>query len=198
MDALCLPGRGCAVLQLRPPSSMASDRTGRRSGVGLATRTRRALREGADGGPPRRMGIGRAVAPDSTQRAPRSRMSRRGHGHARSVDLAGVDCGVESATLEPVPAALCINRSGRGRPRSLPDAQRTSGAARTAPLRSRSAATGTGGPLTTDRLITPFHASRAQSDPRKVSPMNFIGSSRSIQRLLAARPLLTCWSRGRA
>ncbi len=66
------------------------------------------------------------------------------------------------------PSYALIDVAEAGRP-AFPVAH---GASRVLGSRDRSAS-GAGGPLTTDRLVTPFHASRAQSGPRKVSPMNF-------------------------
>jgi hypothetical protein len=51
--------------------------------------------------------------------------------------------------------------------------------------------------MTTGRLVTPFTCLRAQSGPRRLSPMNFSRGSRSTQRLLVARPS-HFGSRGRA
>jgi hypothetical protein len=153
-------------------------------------------RSGAVCSPPVRVVEHGSMATRSARRALRGSAVGRSHGHARALDPAGVDCGV--TTLEPRQPALCINRSEQRRPGTLPGAKRAAEPLRWPPFRVARVALRTGGPLTTDRLVTPFHASRAQSGPRKVSPMNFTRGSRSIQRLLAARPLLTCWSRGRA
>lgn len=196
MGAVRAAGGRSAVLQLHPTSSMAPDGGCRRPHARLDTCARGARREGAGGRSPVRVGAGRHVAPGATRWGARGGAAGRGHGHARSLDSAGVER--KDGRLEPTDPALCINRSGRGRPGGLPGAQRASFGARRPFFEAASDASRTGSHLTTDRLVTPFHASRAQSGPRKVSPMNFTGGSRSIQRLLAARPLLTCWSRGRA
>ncbi len=196
MDAVRACRRGRAGLQFHPASRMAPDRARRRHcsrvGARRVARPRRAPRPGAAGGSPVRMVAGWAVAPDQGRRPLRNRVAHWGHRHAWPLDPAGLDR--RDGALAPAQPPLRINRSGGGQPGGFPDAQRASLHPSGPAFRTQRGR----GPLTTDRLVTPFHASRAQSGPRKVSPMNFTGGSRSIQRLLAARPLLTCWSRGRA
>jgi hypothetical protein len=151
-----------------------------------------ALGQGSAGRSPLRMARGRGMATHTARRSVRDRQPDCRHRHAWPMDSPCLDgrCG-PMAAAQP---ALCINERVAGQPGRISGAQRAFIHARGPASRSVQGR----GPLTTDRLVTPFHASRAQSGPRKVSPMNFSEGSRSIQRLLTARPLLTCWSRGRA
>jgi hypothetical protein len=180
------------VLQLRPTPRMATDRSGGGFGDGCVAGSGDPRRQGAAGGHPVRMGLGWAVAPDARRRRQRDRPTHPGNRCAGPLDPACLDGG--TGPMGPAQPPLCINRCRCCPPGRVSGTHRASFFAPGPGLpciRGR-------GPLTTDRLVTPFHASRAKSGPRKVSPMNFTGGSRSIQRLLAARPLLTCWSRGRA
>jgi len=187
---------GSVVLQLHAAPGMAGDRRVGRGGACVVARRRHPLGSGCIGGAPLRVDRRRGVAPRATRWGVRNGPPHRCHGHAGSLDPARLERWPPAwAPTEP---ALCINRSESRGSSSVPGAERASFTAGSPADRTRRGAYRTGGPLTTDRLVTPFHASRAQSGPRKVSPMNFTGGSRSIQRLLAARPLLTCWSRGRA
>ena len=172
-------------------SALAADRRGRRPGSGLAGGACGAGRKGAARRAPVRLGARRGMAPRAAGWRARDRLSDRRHCHAWPLDPTGLDR--RRWALAPPRPPVCINRSLGRQPGGFPDAQRAS----LSPGRPAFRTERGFGPLTTDRLITPFHASRAQSGPRKVSPMNFSGGSRSIQRLLTVRPLLTCWSRGR-
>jgi hypothetical protein len=185
-----------AVLQLHDPSGIGAHRSSGCVRDRSATRPRRDLRDGSTGGPPVRMDCRGRVATRTPPGSPRGRASCRRNGYAWPMDPARLERG--GANLASTQPALCINKSESGQPSDLPGAQRASFPGGRAPFRGAPQPSASGGALTTDRLVTTFHASRAQSGPRKVSPMNFTGGSRSIQRLLAARPLLTCWSRGRA
>jgi hypothetical protein len=179
---------GCRVAR-RPASG---DRGRRRLGPCLAAGARGAGRSGAARRSSCRMGGERTLAAPATGRVLRDGASHRGNGCAWTLGPARL--ARRERRMGPAQPALCINRSRRRLPVRFSGTHRTSSPPPGAGLRSFRGR----GPLTTDRLVTTFHASKAQSDPRKVSPMNFSGGSRSIQRLLAARPLLTCWSRGRA
>lgn len=182
-----------AVLQLHARPRMEADRAGRRGCACLTAQPRHVPCEGAVGGSPFRMEAGRGMGADTARWPDRDRPSHGRYCNARPLGPACLDSrgGRPLAATRP---SLCINRSRRGRSGGVSGTHRASFPVEGPGLRRFRGR----GPLTTDRLVTPFHASRAQSGPRKVSPMNFSRGSRSIQRLLAARPLLTCWSRGRA
>ena len=187
--ALELARRRCAAARRR-----ASRGPGCRAGhlAGRIDRTCGALGQGPAGGSPLRVACGWRVAPHTTRWPFRDRRADYRHRHAWPVDSPCLDG--QRTTMVAAQPALCVHRSVAGQPGRIPGVQRASIHAPGPAFRSAQGR----GPLTTDRLVTPFHASRAQSDPRQVSPMNFSEGSRSIQRLLTARPLLTCWSRGRA
>lgn len=205
MDALRSRGCGRAVLQLVAIFRMAgrSDpaaRGRRRGSARLAAGAGCTRGEGAARGESGGMGRRRAMAPHATRRTRRVSASRRSHRYAWPMAAAGLDrrCEGGAPSLAAAQPALCINKCSRGPSGGLPGTHWALVLVGRAGFPGRRGACRPGGPLTTDRLVTTFHASKAQSDPRKVSPMNFSRGSRSIQRLLAARPLLTCWSRGRA
>lgn len=162
-------------------------------GTVVASRASRAAGSRSQGRWPLRMDCGRRVVGGNPRRHPAEGGPAGGYSHAWSMAAAGVvrRDGVGMGTPH---AALCINRGLERRPDRVPGPQRPpsadGGSARPCVPPGR-------GP-TTDRLITTFTHLRAQSRPRRVSPLNFSRGSGSIQRLLWLRGLLTCRSRGRA
>ncbi len=196
---------GCrAVLHILISSSGASppvarDRRGLRRGDRLAGRPGAAVRWREAGGPAIGVAGRGAVVSGARGWGAGGGSSDRRNGHARPLDPAGLERG--RVWLESALPALCINRCVRGRPRSLSGAQGASlahaMAPRMIPPRTRFPGIRAGRAVPTDRLVTPFNAFKAQSGPREVSPMNFTRGSRSIQRLMTARPS-DFGSRGRA
>jgi hypothetical protein len=193
MGAVCAFRHGGIVSDCYAPSRLASAGGGRGCDSGVGTQPSDPVRQRADGHPSVRMGWGWHVAPPTSGWESRACLSCPRNGYARPMDPP--DLVRERPPLASALPALCTNRGERRRPRGVPGAQGT--ACRQGLPGLPGLRTGTGGPLTTDRLITPFRCLRAQSGPRKLSPMNFRGGSRSIQRLLNARPS-DFRSRGRA
>lgn len=131
---------------------------------------------------PLRMGSGRAVVAGRSGRQQTSRNTAWIHSHAWSVASYGVvRTGRVRAGIEQ--PSLCIYKCLGRRPNGLPGPQGASSGVR----RQGWPCVQPGRGPTTDRLITPFTRLRAQSGPRRVSPLNFSRGSGSIQRLLWLR-----------
>jgi hypothetical protein len=175
--------------------SMARARRDLRRGARLAGRPGAAVRRGQADYPAIRVEGRRGVVPGAGGRGAGERPADGRHVHAWPLDSAGLGRGW--AGLARRLPALCINRCVGGRPGSLSGAPGASRPRGLAVGMTQFAAIRAGGHPATDRLVTPFNAFKAQSGPRKVSPMNFTGGSRSIQRLMTARPS-DFGSRGRA
>jgi hypothetical protein len=175
-----------------PPMALAGADRGR--SPGLESRQGNPVRERAARRLSLRMDGGRGLAPRAPRWHATARLSHGRHGYAWALDSAGL---VGRAVGEGVGSpAVRLDRRGRGGSCGVSGAPGPSdphGRADRHPFCTPAA----GNRMTTDRLVTPFHAFRAQSGPRKVSPLNFSGRSESIQRLCAARPS-DLWSRGRA
>jgi hypothetical protein len=148
---------------------------------------------GVRGGSPFRVGGGWAVVGRMPEWRPAGRDAAGGHGLAWPVASYGLVRTGETGVGSPGPA-LCINRGLE--PRSDPR-QNAHGSPSPGRLPRFPCGQSGSAPIT-DRLVTPFTRLRAQSGPRKLSPLNFSRGSGSIQRLLWLCGLLTCRSRGRA
>jgi hypothetical protein len=163
--------------------------------AGLAAGAGHPVLPGPDGGAPVRMDVRRPVATRASGRHSGNRKAGRSDGGAGPVDPARMDRG-----WRPLAAGLptlCINRVEPGRANRLSRAQRAAFDTGMPRFLTAAGPAGPGSAMTTDRLITPFMCLRAQSAPRRLSPMNFSRGSRSTQRLLIARPS-DFGSRGRA
>jgi hypothetical protein len=191
------------VLHLLTTSPVALACRGLCRGDRLACRPDAAVRSREAGGPSIRVAARRAMVSGARGRRRGGGSSDRCNGHAWPLDSPGLDRGrVRVASTQP---ALCINRCVRGGPGSLSGTQGATFAyamalrikPRNGPFNEQFLGIQAGRPVATDRLVTPFNAFKAQSGPREVSPMNFTRGSRSIQRLMTARPS-DFGSRGRA
>ena len=163
--------------------------------AGLAAGAGHPVLPGHDGGAPVRMDVRRPVATRASGRHSGNRKAGRSDGGAGPVDPACLDRG--GRPLAAGLPTLCINRVEPGRANRLSRAQRAAFDTGMPRFLTAAGPAGPGSAMTTDRLITPFMCLRAQSAPRRLSPMNFSRGSRSTQRLLIARPS-DFGSRGRA
>lgn len=178
---------------------------GLRWGAGLG----RAVRPGSAGYPGLRVGHRRGVAPHPHPRLDPARQAHPRNSHSAPLGLLGP---LDPACLADgrLSVALCAHRRESRRHPGIPVFERAPWAGgqcgrrqegrRESQQPSKNACQrlrAGGGAVTTDRLVTPFPCPTAQSGPRQVSLLNFVGSSGSIQRLCAARPS-DLRSRGRA
>jgi hypothetical protein len=159
----------------------------------VASRSGSTAGPGARGGSPFRVGGGWAVVARMPGWQPAGCDAAGGHGLAWPVASYGLGRTGETRAGTPAPA-LCINRGLESRSDRRQDAHGPPSPGR----HPRFPCGQSGSAPITDRLVTPFTRLRAQSGPRKLSPLNFSRGSGSIQRLLWLCGLLTCRSRGRA
>jgi hypothetical protein len=172
------------------PSKLASPPGTCGRGFLVAGRSGSAAGSGRKGSAPFRVGVRRAVVARMPGGGKAAGNAARGHGHAGTLASYGL---VRTGEAGAGPA-LCLDRCLESRRTPRPRAQGASCAGRWQGFPCDQS----GSAPITDRLVTPFTRLRAQSGPRRVSPLNFSRGSGSIHRLSWLRGLLTCRSRGRA